>query len=73
MSVLISDFLGWSVNTLFLSVALYAIYSLLDKTDLNSTGKYLFLKITFLTLPIQSFVFHKIFKIKFFSDSNLDI
>jgi len=52
MSVLFSHFCAWCVNALVLSFVVYVAYCVLRRLLVRSVDRYLFLKLTFLTLPI---------------------
>ncbi len=54
---MISLFINWSLYVIFLSVVVYLVYLSLRKLNFRSSNRYLFLKIAFLTLPLQAMLF----------------
>lgn len=63
MSAVISCFLGWSGNILIVSGILAAFYFLLRKLNIKSESRYVFLKLSFIALPLLPFIFLEGFKL----------
>lgn len=69
MNLFVSLGCGWALNELILSLILYLSYQGLLKTQVQANDRYLFLKLTFLSLPVIPFLpvyksFMDVFKTK---------
>lgn len=66
MSQVISLFFDWAITTFILSALLFGVFSLVRNAPIKANGKYIFLKISFLSLPLQYFLFRYLSDLKIF-------
>lgn len=54
---MINCFFNWGLLSFFLSMVVYVVFLSLKQLNFRSSNRYLFLKIAFLTLPLQAILF----------------